>query len=383
MTTILHLIETSGPGGAERVLISLVEHLDRRRYHSIVCLPKDGWLHDQLKRSGVETVLLPQHRSFDVKWLCKLAGLIRSRRIHLMHGHEFTMNAYGSIVSALRRIPMVSTVHGKNYYPDKWRRRAAYRLVARRSTLVAVSEDIRRFLAKRLSINESRVTTIHNGIDLRRYRPDAHARAAIRTRLGLGGRPVVGTVGNLYPVKGQTYLLRAAAVVTAAVPEAVFLVAGRGDLLEPLQNEARALGLGANVMFLGFEEDIPSFLQALDIFVLPSLSEGLPLSVLEAMAAGKPVVATSVGGTPEVVIDADTGFLVPAGDTGALAARILQLLRNPALRDRFAERGRRRVLEEFALETTVHQYEALYEHALNDGSGELLHEACGSQVRGY
>lgn len=366
MRTILHLVETGGPGGAERMLVSLVESLDRRRYRSVVCLPRAGWLQSELEKRGVETIILPQRGVVDRRWLSGVLRLIRRRRVGLMHAHEFAMNTYGAIASVLTGTPLVSTVHGKNYYPERWRRRIAYRWVARRSVMVAVSEDLKRFLCRRIGLGEREVVTLYNGIDCDAYRPLNGARKALRSELGLDGQRVVGTIGNLYPVKGHRYLVEAAASVSAAIPDATFLIAGRGELIGTLQQAARALGVERRIRFLGYREDIPALLQAMDVFVLPSLSEGLPLSLLEAMGAGKPVVATAVGGIPEVVVEGETGFLVPPKDSGALAERIRLLLTRAELAERLGRRARARVEERFSLASMVQAYETLYARCLGE-----------------
>lgn len=238
--------------------------------------------------------------------------------------------------------------------------------------MVAVSEDIRRFLVKRVGVNERLITTIYNGIEPREYRSDHRAREVIRRELGLTeGRPVLGTVGNLYPVKGHVYLVRAMAAVAAKRPDAVCLILGRGQLLEQLRHTATELGIDHHVMFLGFREDVPALLRAMDIFVLPSLSEGLSLALLEAMAAGKAVVATNVGGNPEVVLDRQTGLLVPSEDAPALADAILLLLRDPALAERLGESGRIRVDKEFSVTAMAQRYDALYGELLSSFSPRM------------
>lgn len=361
MKNVLHLIETSGPGGAERMLISLVENLDKSRYRSLVCLLKDGWLKTQLQSLDIETMLVPQHRSLDVPWLLRLSRLLKGRPIHVMHAHEFTMNVYGSLLSRLTGIPIVATVHGKNYYWVKWRRRLAYRFVARQSVMVAVSDNLKRFLSQWVAIHPDEIRIVHNGIDLDRYAVSGRHNS-LRKELGINkNQPVIGTVGNLYAVKGQTYLLRACVTVAKAFPNFVLLMAGRGDQLGVLEAEARGLGIRGNVRFLGFREDIPSLLQALDVFVLPSVSEGLPLSILEAMAFGKSVVASNVGGIPEVIKDGVTGYLVPPKDPEALAERILLLLHHPQVAADLGRSGRKIVQEAFRLERMIQDYQSLYD----------------------
>jgi glycosyltransferase involved in cell wall biosynthesis len=226
--------------------------------------------------------------------------------------------------------------------------------------MVAVAEDVRRFLADRIGVPREKLRTIYNGIDVKTA-CCADDGVRVRHELGIPERtPVLGTIANLYPVKGHTFLLKAAAEVARAVPLAVWLLAGRGRLLGELEDEARRLGIADQVRFLGFRDDAAALLQAVNVFILPSLSEGLPVAVLEAMAAGKPVVATDVGGNREVIVDGQTGFLVPPRDAGALAARTITLLTDKSLADRYGAEGQARVREEFSLERMVSAYEELY-----------------------
>lgn len=362
MKNILHLIETSGPGGAEKMLISLVEHLNKEKYKSTICLLKDGWLNSKLKERGLETIIIPQNRSLDFMWLLQLIKVLKERDIHLMHAHEFAMNTYGSLTSLITKIPIVTTVHGKNYYHEKWRRRWAYRFASRQSKMVVVSENIKKFLINNVGIKNGDLLTIYNGTNINLHQAKNELRDRIKMELRIDkDQPVIGTVGNLYPVKGHTYLLNAAAIVKRTFPTAIFLIAGRGQLLPQLQEEAKELSIKDNVRFLGFREDIPLLLQAMDIFVLPSISEGLPLAALEAMANEKPVIATDVGGIPEVVIDGTSGFLVPSKTPEVLAEKILLLLANRDLSLRLGKEGRVRVEKEFSLKKMIRKYEKLYD----------------------
>jgi len=346
------------------MLISLVENLDKTRYRSLVCLLKDGWLNNQFRQRGFETVIIPQRSGLDLRWVTECVKVLQSRSVDLLHAHEFTMNVYGSMAAWKTGIPIITTVHGKSYYGDKGRRRLAYRLVAKNAfRMVAVSENIKQLLMEKVGIQPTRLATIYNGIDSKRYTSSESSR--IREELGISNTaPVVGAVGNLYPVKGHTYLLRAAVHVLRHFPDAIFPIIGRGELLPALQKEAMDLGITNNILFLGFREDIPNLLQTMDIFVLPSLSEGLPLSVLEAMASGKPVVVTRVGGNAEVVSDGETGFLIEPKDPEALASKIILLLKDKSLGHHLGRNGQKRVSEKFSVERMVQSYQQLYENAL-------------------
>lgn len=367
---ILHLIETTElGGGAENVLVNLIRHLDRREFYSIAGLVRDGSLSQRLRESGVETFIISERRPIDLRFLLGLVALIKRQRIELIHSNEFWMNTYGCMAAMITGVPIITTVHGKNYYWEKFRRRLAYRFAARCSArMVAVSEDIRRFLIGGVGAAPYNLVTVYNGIDPKRYGPseeETQKGPNVRTQLGIANTAsVVGTVGSLYPVKGHTNLLKAAAQVVKVFPGIVFLIIGKGGLLSQLQDEAAQLKIESSIRFLGFRDDIPELLQAMDIFVLPSLSEGVPLSLLEAMAAGKPVVATHVGGNPEVVVDEETGFLVQPNDPGNLASRIIVLLKDKPLALKLGVNGQQRLRENFSLERMVNAYRDLYQEAL-------------------
>jgi len=290
-----------------------------------------------------------------------LVKLIRNRRVAVLHTHEFFMNTLGLMASWLTGVPLVATVHGRNYYSDRARRRVAYRLVGRfAGQMVTVSEANKRFLAERVGIPARRIQVIPNGVPLD-DRPGAATLSALRESLGIDQHhTVVGTVGSLYPVKGHKYLMDAVPSVLGRFPQTVFVIIGQGRLREELEAHAARLGVAANLRFLGHREDVHDLLSICDIFVLPSLSEGMPLALLEAMAAGLPAVATRVGGVTEVLEDRKTGLLVPSGDSDALADTIMTLLANPSLAKELGEAARRIAETRFALPGMVGAYEGIY-----------------------
>ena len=323
---------------------------------------KDGWLSRGLSDLGYETLILPHRRSIDFEFARNLVSVIRRKNINVLHAHEFAMNAYGSMASAITGVPIVTTVHGKNYYGERLRRRLAYRFVSRHSKMVAVSNDIADFLEKTIGICAKNIITIHNGVRIDRFRKDGSARNRIREMLGLSDdQPLLGTVGNLYPVKGHIYLIKATAIVKKTVPDVKTVIAGRGELLDRLKGEVSGMGLEKNIEFLGFREDIPQLLQAMDIFILPSLSEGTPLSILEAMASQKPVVATDVGGLSEIVENGETGFLVPREDPESLAEKILLVLEDKELAGKMALEARKKVEKKYDLNIMAKKYIDIYD----------------------
>ena len=276
----------------------------------------------------------------------------------MIHTHLSTASLLGSAAARLAGVPAVATVHGLNT-------RTCFNWA---SHIIAVSNAVKQHLVGQ-GLSEGRITVIHNGVDLKLLsRP--YDRAAFRRVWGLPeSAPVLVTVGRLVPEKGHRDLLRAFAQLIhhAEWRELRLLMVGGGILLAPLQAEAAELGLSDRVIFAGFQRDVPPFVQAADIFVLPSLREGLSLSALEAMALVKPVVACRVGGTPEVVVEGETGLLVAPSRPEELKHALDSLLRHPEQARAMGEAGARRVREAFDLEQMVSKIEEVYREL---GAGE-------------
>jgi glycosyltransferase involved in cell wall biosynthesis len=244
----------------------------------------------------------------------------------------------------------------------------AYRLAAMEAaSLVTVSKDLQQFLCQTTGIPADSVRVICNGIDLV---PGMQSKRN-RDRLGAIGIPpdahVVGAVGNLYAVKGHIHLVRALRQIVQQRPNVHVVILGRGEEQEALRAEATALGIADHFHLLGYCNDVQGWLNTMDVYAMPSLSEGLPLSLLEAMASTIPVVVTKVGGIPEVISDGETGFLVAVGDIDALARRIMLLLDQPSLAERIAKAGRSLVQRRFSLEAMAGAYSALYQEAVARG----------------
>jgi glycosyltransferase involved in cell wall biosynthesis len=362
--TILFLSTSSGPGGAERVISNLAATLDPSRYRAVLCLFRAGWIQERSESRGVRTHIIPTRGMTDWRWALRFKKILEAERVNLIHAHEFDANVQGAVVAAISGIPIVATVHGKHYFWERLRRRLAYRWVSRRATMVAVSEDLKRFIVQKVGVHSDRIKVVYNGVEV----PSSPLRAdidACRKELDLPENDrVVGVVGNLYPVKGHQYLIEAIPAVLEKCPDTSFIFAGRGQLETELRDQVNKLGLDKRVHFLGLRQDIPKILALLDIFVLPSLSEGLSMAILEAMMAGRPVIATRVGGNPEIVLDGETGFLVPPKDSQALASSLIALLENRHLTIQFGENGKRRAERQFTLQTMVSAYQSLYDERL-------------------
>ena len=234
--------------------------------------------------------------------------------------------------------------------------------------IIAVSESVKRHIILKQRIGPKKVSVIHNGIDVDKYTGDGNSKEA-KKNFGLHNDPVVvGVVGRLDKQKGIAFFLRAASEVLKVEKHVQFLIVGEGPQRQELEKLSRKLGISGYVVFLGFIEDVPQIMSLIDIFVLPSLWEGLPISLLEAMAARKPVIATGVGGIPEVLADEVSGLLVPPKDTKALTKAILELLKDTAKREAMGEKARQRVAESFNIERMVRDYEECYLHYVGEGA---------------
>jgi glycosyltransferase involved in cell wall biosynthesis len=272
------------------------------------------------------------------------------------------MNVYGSVAAKLTGIPMIGTLHGKLYFTEKRSRIMAYKLaISLCSCLIAVSKDLRNYMIENLKLKrDDKILTIYNGIDIDKYRIEAYPNDLAEEFNIRPGTAVVGTVGSLFEVKGFEYLLKALQIMKESGSDILLLIAGTGRLERELKAVADELGIAESVRFLGFRGDIPRLLNLVDVYICSSVSEGLSLSILEAMACGRPIIATDVGGNPELITEGVNGFLVPSRDPSALAERTIELLNDKELRSRLGTAGRQAAEEKFSLETMMQNYYELY-----------------------
>ncbi len=334
-------------------------------------------LHDDLQRlrqAGVSVFDVPAlvreiHPVSDVRATFALWRLLRRERPALVHTHTSKAGAVGRLAAKLAGVPVViHTPHGHVFY-------GYYGAIV--SAIIRLLERLLATITDRIVTLTDRgaeehvqykiagpekFVTIHSGIDIAHYQSVRVDPAVKRKELGIPPEgPIVGTVGRLVPIKGLEWLLKAAPRVLAEFPQAYFVIIGDGPMLGELRELTSKLGIGPRVVFLGAREDAPECLAALDLFVLPSLNEGMGRVLIEAMAVGCPVVATRVGGIPDVVTDRTTGLLVPPRDDRALAEAILTLLQDRSRRVAYGEAARRRVDGRFDVETMVRNIERLYD----------------------
>jgi glycosyltransferase involved in cell wall biosynthesis len=349
---VVHVTLGLGVGGQENLLVEFARHADRARFNlRVVSLGGRGTLAPDLEACGVPVEALAEPDGLRPGIVLRLAGLFRRWRADVVHTHDNRPLVYGAPAARLARVPRV--VHTKHYgrIAHISRRQAFLEAAAARlaDRFVCVSRDSAAGAVAQ-GVPARKVATVWNGIDLARF-----------TYAGpCSGGPAV-LVARLSPEKDIPTLLRAAALVTRAEPGFRLEVAGHGPCLPELQRLAGELGLGERVRFLGEVRDVPGLLKRAGLFVLSSVTEGISLTLLEAMARGLPVVATRVGGNPEVVADGDTGVLVPPGKPEVLAEAVLRVWRDPGRGRELGLAGRRRVEANFEVRGMVSRYEALYE----------------------
>lgn len=368
---VTYLIDKLHRAGAQIHLGQLASSLDRGRFEpEVVCLLAGGPVADDLRRRGVTVEVLGLGRLYAPRALvgvARLARRLRRRRVDLLHTYLVSANVYGTLAGRLAGVGAVVTSRRDTGFSRNWRLRLLEeRLVNPHvDRVVAVSPAVAEVTRRERGLRDEQVVVIPNGVDLERFDAGRHSREAVRAHAlrewGLAGdEAAVGAIGHLSPVKGHADLLEAAARVVARRPRTRFFLAGDGPLRPTLQARARRLGLGERVVFTGVRENVAALLALLDVVVLPSHTEGLSNVLLESMAMARPVVATAVGGNPDVLRDGVSGRLVPARDPEALAAAVLALLEAPEAARALGCEARRVVERKFGLPRMVEAYETLY-----------------------
>jgi len=353
----VHVDTVAGWGGGQVQALMLARGLAERGHGAVLVCQPHSTLAERAAAAEIPVVPLRVRHSADPLALLALLRLFRRLAPDVVHLHTATAHTLGAPAARRARVPAVVASRRTAFPPNRSRlNRLRYtRWVDR---VVAVSGGARDALLQ-AGVPAGQVTVIHSAVDCRECRPADRSRA--RLELGLPQRvPIVGAVGRLAPDKGHHLLLEAAGRISETYRDVLFLICGDGAQAAALRRQAHDAGLGDRVHFLGHLDDVRPVLAALDVFVLPSLQEGLGVALLEAMAMARPAVASRVGGIPDALEHDVTGLLAPPGDAQALADAILSLLANPDSRSRMAAAARARVMAHFTPEAMVAHTEALY-----------------------
>jgi glycosyltransferase involved in cell wall biosynthesis len=357
-----HVVLSLGRGGTERLVIELSRRM-RPLVRVVICLDAPGDWAGEVTNEGVPVMALHRRPGFRPLLAVSIARIAAMHGVDVLHCHHYSPFVYGRLATALRpHLRLVFTEHGRlSDAPPSSKRRLLNPMLSRfGGSIHAVSYDLKAHMEAE-GFPPQRVGVIHNGIDPGPPVTGEH-RLQARTALGLRSDDLaLGTVARLDVVKDLGTLLRTVASLLRAWPSLQFLLVGDGPERRSLELLADELGLGRAVRFLGERDDVRTLLPAFDIYVNSSVSEGISLTLLEAMAAGRPVVATAVGGTPEVVEHGHTGFLAPARSPDALNRCIEPLLHSIGLRNEFGSAGRSRVERNFSLARMIADYQRVYE----------------------
>jgi glycosyltransferase involved in cell wall biosynthesis len=364
-------------GGPDKTILLSAERHDRTRVEVVVAYVRDAWDHEfcighKAQAKGLTFYEIEETGKLDLRVVQTLSEIVLRHDINLIHAHDYKSDFFAYLLrwKLRHRSPAVlSTMHG--WALPGLRGRVFWRLdlllMRRFDHVIAVSHATKDEMVA-AGAPADRISVIHNGIDTETWSP-GQANVSICEALGLANAfPVIGYVGRISLEKDLDGWLRAAALVAAEYPRAQFVIVGEGrdyDLSNQLKKLAEALGIGDKVHFLGYREDLPSIYATFDLFLLSSRREGICNSLLEAMAMGIPVVATDVGGTKELIVDGQTGYMVSEGDVEGMARSLLGLARNDVLRKKLGDAARKRIEEDFSFTLRLTRIETLYERLID------------------
>jgi len=369
---ILQLISSEGYYGAESMLLALARTLPALGCGSMVGVfrdgrPGEGELEKRAARLGLQVVTVACNGRCDWRAVGRIRELVARHGVDVLHTHGYKADVMGCAAAWPNRVALVATCHN---WPSRLPSMRAYaaidRIVLRYFDRVATASGPVAASLLRWKVAAHKLKTIPNGVDMEPFSETVRDPArSMRSEFGAVTGLLVGCVGRLVPDKGGAVLLSAAQAVLAVYPNAKFVFAGEGPARTEWQALAIKLGIASQVVFAGRREDMPAFYSSVDIVVLPSLNEAMPMCLLEALAAAKPVVATTVGAIPKVIVPGVSGLLCEPGDARALALAILRLLRDPELGRRLANHGKAYVKRHFAAEVVARSYVGLYHEALS------------------
>jgi sugar transferase (PEP-CTERM/EpsH1 system associated) len=365
---IMHVVDHLGKGGLENGLVNLINGLDPARFEHVVYTMRALGPNAERLPKDRATVLCQGKRDTDSRiQIGRLARAIRSVRPDIVHSRNWA--AVEAVLAGkwVRSCALVHSEHGlegdSNEKPPRrrvWFRRLAYELADR---VLSVSHQLKELHARWTGFPAGRITVVHNGVDGHRFFPDGEARARMREELRIAADEFcIGCVGNLLPVKDHMTVLRAVDLLAGEMKRWRLVIVGEGPERPKLEGFIEAHPeWKRQISLMGTSDRVPELLNAMDVFVLSSLSEGISNSLLEAMSAGLAVIATATGGNPEVVVDGESGLLFPVGDFGRLAQELSRLRTREELRSELGVRALRRVRDEFSIDAMVRKYDEVYE----------------------
>lgn len=368
---VLVVISNLSVGGAQKQVVLNAKYADKDRYDvSVFCTSTyatsgPGALSKELEQAGVSIELAKRRFRFDLLFIFQLAGLLRLRQVDIVHSHLFAPSLWARLAAFLARTPVVLvTEHGLSLWKNRVHIAIDRILMNCTDMFIAVSDAVRQLRLERERIPADKIVTLYNSVDSDGFLAAGRDVAKIREELGLREYDrVIGFVGRLAPIKGLETLIRAVGMLRD-IPNLRLVLVGSGSQKEHLRALSRELGMEGKVLFTGYRSDIPSLLALFEIAVLPSYMEACPTVLLEYMFAGKPVVASRVGGITELVVDGENAFLIPPAQVDVLAGRLRFLLDNPKIGLEMGRSGYEYAVQNFSVRDQVMRLESFYEELL-------------------
>jgi len=369
LMNVVHLVLSMETGGAETVVSHLIRTINVQDFRvTVICLCSRGPLADLAEKGGARVIVAdPMVRGASLIYPYALLATVKREKPDILHSHS-GCGPSAALVSRYLGIPQIHTEHGRPFPDPQWMIELERFYALQTKKIVAVSPPLKEYLHQAFRWPEEKVLVIENGIDTGYFSPQPKPQCLL-SELGLEpGNKVIGSVGRLSPVKNYPVLLNAFREVLTENPQARLLIVGDGPERKKLEQMVYHLGISKTCRMLGERFDIRDLLSCMDVFVLPSWSEGTSISLLEAMACARPVVASCVGGNQEIVQHGQTGFLVQPHDVQSFAFSIQTLLDNRSMAAGFGENCRKMVLQRYRLKLMVEKYEKLYEQIVRSDS---------------
>ena len=358
---IIHVTLSLNVGGLENLVLKLLSKIDRTKYIPHVCtMTANSDLVGEFLANNIPVYVVEKREGIDWSLAFRLRDLFRRLNVEIVHTHNIAPYLYATIGAKMAGVSIVIHTEHSNLFAHQKKLMSAERILSKfTDVIISDSEKVTKQLLCGQKIDPNKVKTIINGIDT-----DSFAESA-RINLSASQIPenhkVIGIVARLVPVKNHRLLLEAFSMIRQRSGRTHLVIVGDGPLREKLESEAQRLGIAENVVFLGNRRDVPELMSTFNLFALSSLDEGLSLTLLEAMSSGLPIVATEVGGNPEVVIHGETGFVVPSQNPIAFAQACVKLLSDDNLAREMGRRGLERVRKFYSLDKMTRRYEQVYE----------------------
>ena len=357
---VVHVIDRLPPDGAERLLAEVVKNRSDRYEYKVLCLVEGGLLVDEIEREGVSVTVLGRRNGHDLVHARKLFRWMRINKPKIVHTHLFTADAWGRTFAYLAGVPGIfSTVHSTNAWKTGLHRFVDKLLARVSDRVIACTEEVKVRIGAE-GIPESRLVCIPNGVDLNRL--EQAEPVDLQANFQLPEDVLVfALIGRLHEAKGHKDLIPILAELVQEGHKFVCLFVGEGDLEKELRDEIKIRNIEDKVVFTGFRSDAIGIIKSLDFLVMPSRWEGLPITLLESMACGIPVLASRVGGIPDIVDHQKNGLLVEAGDTGSFKSSLIKLLTDDLLRRKLAVAAKRKIRQQYSAAAVAKAYESLYD----------------------